>query len=366
MDNPTFATFEGQATEIRKRVFYTGSTDIIRGQGFCYDRDYGTAANADGKRDQFVELPSNTNNRWFAGVAARDYVGQTGGRWIEILVPGSVFPVSALIATVVGSTRLTCIAGGSGIAGRFGPAGLPGRGTVLALQTLAAISSPTDTNPGIVGSSTDGTATVDAAGTTVSDTAAFTNAAVGDKLVVVGGKTTTNGGVAVTPGVYTVTAVTDANTIVVDSAMASAASVIAYYLIRGEPTVLALLEDGQDSGLVEFISSIATGAATTAHTAMVGGTTLYVGGETALGDGTGDDFTFTVAAGDIIGLRKQFQLLDGIGAQGDVLVTVNGVQLDGSTAFVGLELDASNDRSLIEWMGPHWKLIANSGTGITT
>lgn len=355
-----------------------GTSALKKGQGVCYNRDYGTATSIDGGRDKRVELPSQSNNANFAGVCARDYsAASVGSQQIEIFEPGSVCEIAAVAATTVNSTRLTCTvlgaSGTAGISGVFGPVGFGGRGTAVALQTISALASTT-TSPGIVASSTDGTASVDAAGTTITDTGEFAYAAAGDRLLVVGGKATSAAATAVTVGEYTVASRTDNNTIVVDSAMCSAASIIAYYLIRGNPTVLAYLEDGAESGCVEYISSIATGAATTAHTTTTEGFTLYVGGETALGDGTGDDFTVTLANGAYIGQRKGYKLLDGIGSQGDILITVtNGLATkvagssiaDQMVALQTMELDASSDSNIVEWMGTHWFLRFTNHAGLT-
>ena len=70
-------------------VWYEGSDALSQGEGVCYNTDYGTAANFDGRRANRVERPSSSNNKAFAGVAARDYRAVTNGQFIEIYVPGS-------------------------------------------------------------------------------------------------------------------------------------------------------------------------------------------------------------------------------------------------------------------------------------
>ena len=345
-----------------RSVFFSGTGALVKGQGVCYDRDYGTAANADGTRDKRVELPSQSNNLNFAGVCANDYAANPLGQQIEIYEPGSVCEVSTMFPTTVNSTRLICTLSGSNavINGRFAEGGLAGRGRALALQTVAAVSSSTSTTPGVVANSTDGSASVNAAGTTITDTGAFTNAAVGDRLLVVGGATTASGAARVTVGEYTVSAVTDANTIVVSSAMAAAASIIHYYLIRGNPTVLAYLEDGVESGLAEFVTPYTDGSGTTPITSMVGGWTRLCGGHTV----SNGNAIETLANGTYIGQRKLVSLEDDLTTSDYVLTVTAGVQLDGATALASATFDGVNDESMLEWMGLHWKLIANSGTGL--
>lgn len=339
-----------------RSAWFTGSTAIKKGQGLCYD-----LSNTNYGYGMAVALPSNANNMAFAGVAIRDYTATTGGQLVEFAEPGGIVDIVPLSTTTARSTHLTCCA--TGAPGHMQPGGFPGRGTFLALETVAAVAANT-TEEGFVARSTDGTATVAADGVTLTDTGEFTNAAAGDRVIIFGGKTTADAGVAVTVGEYTIASVTSANVIVLSTACCSVASVIAYAVIRGNPTIKAISLDGPESGLVEYISTIATGAATTAFTAMVGGITRFVGGETALGDGATDDFTFTLANA-LPGTWKGFSLLDGIGANGDVLITVtNGEQLDGSTDLASLELDASLDNSVLQFGITKWRLIHNAGTAL--
>lgn len=346
-----------------RSVWFNGTSALKKGQAVAYNRDYGTAANADGRRDREVELLSQSNNLNFAGVAAQDYAANALGQQIAIFEPGSVCEVSTLIATTVNSTRLSAHLSGSNpvINGLFAEGGLAGRGRALALQSVTALASATSTTPGVVANSTDGSASVDASGTTITDTGAFTYAAVGDRLIVVGGATTASGAAKVTVGEYTVSAVTDANTIVVSSAMAAAASIIHYYLVRGYPTVLALLEDGVESGCAEFVTVWTDGSGTTPITSMVGGWTRLCAGITL---GTADAIE-TLADGTFIGQTKLFSLEDDLTTNDYLLTVTTGKQLDGSTALQTAEFDGVGDELLLEWMGLHWKAIANTGTAFT-
>lgn len=116
-------------------VWFEGATALSEGQGVCYNWDYGTASAADGRRFNRVELPSQTNARYFAGVAARDYVARSGGQFIEIYLPGSICNVLSKASTTIGVGRITCEVGGT-YAGYFRYAGFPGEGSAVPLQTV--------------------------------------------------------------------------------------------------------------------------------------------------------------------------------------------------------------------------------------
>ena len=72
--------------------------------------------------------------------------------------------------------------------------------------------------------------------------------------------------------------------------------------------------------------------------------------------------TYTLADGLYIGQKVGFKISVLLAGSNDLVVTVTtGVQLDGSTALATITLDELGDQSYLEWMGAHWKLIANSG-----
>lgn len=124
-----------KAPAISLWVWFTGSTALLEGQGLCYDYDSGTASSFDAKRVNRVELPSQTNNRWFAGVSSRAYGASSGGQFIEIYAPGSTCNILSKVSNTLGTGRTTCIAGGT-YAGYFERAGFEGRGSAVALQTV--------------------------------------------------------------------------------------------------------------------------------------------------------------------------------------------------------------------------------------
>lgn len=122
-----------------RAVWFTGSTALKEGQGVCYNYDSTTGAAAtlaDGNRGNEVELPSQTNARWFAGVAARDYSANSGGQMVEIYEPGSFCNVYSNASCSIGVGRITCEVGTAGSGqGYFTYKGFEGAGSAIPLQT---------------------------------------------------------------------------------------------------------------------------------------------------------------------------------------------------------------------------------------
>lgn len=120
---------------------------------------------------------------------------------------------------------------------------------------------------------------------------------------------------------------------------------------------LVMLQEGAESGLIQVVdASTGAGGATTL---TAGGLTWFDGGDVAA------DLTATLANGTFVGQMKRYRLETAMAAGDDIAITVTtGVQLDGTTALASLELDADNDDSTLMWVGPHWRLIGNSGTAL--
>lgn len=357
---------ESGARAFKRRVFFTGTTDLVRGQGLCYDRDYGTAANVEGRRDVRVELPSNTNNNWFAGVTVTDYNGKTGGRWVEIYEPGSVCEVAIGIATTVASTILTCSAKAAD-AGRFTSAGIIGRGTALALQTVANDTTGLLANRP-VGSSLTGAGGW-AAGTGVFTHASqFVGAVIGDRCVVLGGTTLADGSAVVTPGEFAVSADSPANGNTLTIAAASgpaAASSGCIYVFRGNPTCLCYLFDGPESGLQEY-TSVLTGAEVS-PAAMKGGTTRVICRTT--GAITDASITLIDAVGGV--RRKRIIEVGTIaagGGQKDLILTPTAGNIVGHTAAAAwtavatFKMHTDKNFADLEWQGNYWAILGGVGT----
>jgi len=325
--------YSKQARRYTRRVWFTGAVALDKGQGLCYDRDYGTPADADERRDKYVALPSQSNNRDFAGVTAKAYTADAPGQWIEIYEPGSVCEVAVGVDTVVNSTILTCSAGVAD-AGRFRGPGFLGRGSALALQTLTNLK----------GSSVDGTAVN--ATKTITKTGLFTNAAVGDRVYVIAGDPAT-----VTPQVAILVTRTDANNAIMDVAVGN--GYLCAYVVTSNPTCLALLLDGEESGLEEWISP-KNGAIVPS---MVGGVTRIAGGYAIAGDST-----FELAQGDRLGLKKKFVGMGALGTQ-DYLISLAaaGVQLNRSTALNSIEIDDVAEVAELRMNSDKWELTWTAG-----
>jgi hypothetical protein len=105
--------------------------------------------------------------------------------------------------------------------------------------------------------------------------------------------------------------------------------------------VFARLQEGEPSGLVQYID-VDTGGA---MTCMVGGTTVLDATGTP-----GSHATFTMADGTIAGLLKKFICVVDYGDTYDFVITVNGVEQDG-TALATVVLDDENDEVTLQWWG---------------
>jgi hypothetical protein len=106
-------------------------------------------------------------------------------------------------------------------------------------------------------------------------------------------------------------------------------------------TTLCVLEEGPQSGLQEVISSVTGGAIT----CMVGGVTHFA--TTTI---TGSDKAFTMANGTKIGQLKRF-VCDGAQSSYNVVITVNGIRVDGSTASTTVTLTEAADEFTVQWFG---------------
>jgi hypothetical protein len=332
---------------IIEEVWYEGTDAVKQGEALCYNTDYGTAADFDGRRCNRVERPSTSNNMAFAGVAERDYSAKNAGQRIRIAVPGSKgVPIALGVNSVIGTGLLTFSVGTGGL-GRFVKAGLPGRGSAIPRQTNASA---------VIESSMTGAWSLSAAGTTLT-MASTTGLAVGDTVVLIGGEDDGTG--VVVPGKYTIVTVPAGGTTVtiataVDTT-AAGALLCTGYAYTGNPTCQADLLTGEESGGVEFVSTPEAGGAAV-MTFMVGGTTYICGGVTvasAVANGA-------LAEGVYPGARKCFS---GLGALASYGVTVTpaatGYEIDG-TALTTITIDAANEIWLGEWAGS-WATVSLKG-----
>lgn len=336
------------ANVIVEWVWYEGTDAILEGEGFCYNTDYGTAANADGRRHNHVERPSLGNNRAFAGVAARNYSASSTGQFIEIYCPGSKGVKVALgVDTVIGTGILSFIAGASGShRGRFYTGKFRGRGSAVPRQTVTALIEADMT--GAWSMATDGKTL------TVADT---TGLSAGDTVVIVGSE---NEGSSkyLNPGKYTISSITN-GTVLVLTASAAAATLTSTitctgFAYTGNPKCQADLLTGEECGGVEFVSPPNAGSG--GMTYMAGGVSYICAGVTLAADADID-----LADGTFPGEQKVFICLGTLTTSDFTLDLVTaGVQLarTGDGALVALAdvnaFDAAGDAWYGEWSGARW------------
>ena len=340
-------------TAFPKRVFFTGTGALTKGQGLCYDADRGTAADVEAERDKFVELPTTSNNRHFAGVCVGGYSAKSSGQWITIFEPGSTCQVSIGIDSAVDSTMMTCSVN-SVDAGKFTKEGFPGRGTALSLQTNAS---------GVLASDYAQNGALDTTGLILTHTAAFAGLTAGksyDVYILAGEDDATDAVTGVkTTGIY----LTD-NTLTLAAVGSTTGGTmeVSYYLQDGNQTCLAYLFDGDESGLqqvYQITDGANTGLLGSGMNYIHGGFTIDADGTETLGDGA--------RSGQMCGI-----LLMGALTTNDYLLTVTnglipGVQATDSVAPVFVvaltaEFDADQDMLVAEWQFGEWVVNVASAT----
>ena len=123
-------------------------------------------------------------------------------------------------------------------------------------------------------------------------------------------------------------------------------------------TVLATLDDGEESGLSEVLTATAGGATTV----MVGGTTHYAAATPAT------DATSTLGNGTFVGQRKAF-VLDGTQTTNDIVITVTTPMPAGDTGYTApaavfdtYTMDAATEFLMAHWNGQGWECRGRVGT----
>lgn len=339
-------------------VWYEGTDALYQGEGVCYNTDYGTATDADGRRCNRVERPTAANNRAFAGVAVRNYSAKAGGQFVEVFEPGSkCVPVALGVDTVIDTGLITfAVAGRYNIgvsyglktdAGRFHTGKFKGRGSAIPRQTKTALLEASMT--GAWSLATDGvTLTV----------VSTTGLAAGDTVVLLGGEDDGTG--TVKPGKYAISSITDATTIVlatsaVDVTPGSAATCTGY-AYTGNPTALCDLLTGDESGGVEFLNLPNAGGDDMPY--MTGGVSYVCGGVTLAADADVE-----LAQGTFVGEMKAFHVLGTLTTSDFVVDLVTaGIQIDGSTALAEFVAgDAAGEYCIAEFHGARWFAYDISG-----
>lgn len=342
-------------------VYYTGTDAVPAGTGLCYVQDYGTATVDDGSRNRRVARPTTTNAQAFAGWTAYPIPASATLQWVDIWLPGSTCPVIVLNATTVNAGRVTVCTtalAGASVGGTVG-FGLPGQGSGIPLQTTPTAS--TTSAPGPLSSSMQIATTYVSSTKTLTLAGAFTNAVVGDKVVVVGGRKTTSAYVAATTGVYTIATKTSSDVVILSTdAGAGFDMVLNFYVVRPDAngvisgTVLVKTDSApQQSGLVEFLTSAGTDIVTAP---MVGGTTLY-----CTTTNHGGAATAIFVDGTQLGQYKYIQIL-GTQTTNGVAITPTSSNIKGPgaaaayyapyTAITTITLDVIDDAALFRWDGP--------------
>jgi hypothetical protein len=275
----------------------------------------------------------------------QDYNADSYGRpiLVELALPGGCAEIAiGGIATTIKTTMLTCGIGPD--AGRFTLSGFAGRGSAIALQTKA-ITANTD----LAFASLDGTAVEATANGVVTITKTGIGTACGFgvdtedptayKVVILGGGDDDE---VVTPKVVNVLTAPTADTITV-SAASGTTPYITLYVYKNNPTVLAYLLDGDESGLVEFVSPADNAAA---QHALPTGVTFVCGGYTI----TTGASTSTLADGVIDGEKKGFCGLGALTTQDYVVTVTSGLVLAG-TAWANVSIDAAGEQVAGVWHG---------------
>lgn len=331
------------ANTIVEWTWFENSSALLEGEAVCYNTNYGTATARDGRRCNRVELPSSANKMAFAGVAARNYPAVSGGQFIEIYCPGSKGVNVALgVDTVIDTGKLTFTvanAGGLGTeAGRFVKVGFSGRGTIVPRQTVTAVVEASMT--GAWSLATNGLTL------TMSDT---TGLAIGDTVVLLAGAN--NGSSVIKAGKYTIAGVPGTTSVtlsaVASTAQGTGALTCTGYAYTGNPVCQADLEDGVESGGVDFVCPPTTGGAAVMGTFMAGGFTYICGGitvGTAVANGALAEATYP-------GARKGFGGLGTLTTNGVTITpAANGYLITGA-ALATVTIDAAAEIWTGEWAG---------------
>lgn len=238
-----------QGKKIQKKVFFTGSTAIRKGQGLFYDYDYGTATTKEELRVRRVEVGSPTNARWFAGVADQAYAAVPGGREILINEPGSDCEVLVGNNCTLGDI-LTCTVSPASASGFFIKAGFSGRGTARILQTRSDILPDATYSASFTAADAYTNSTK-----TIAKSHGDNGVAAGDTFLLLGADSA-----SATFVENTVESVTT-DSIVLTTAIGGNCNV-SWVILDASVSWLAFahLEEGEESGGVEFLSPIGNSA----------------------------------------------------------------------------------------------------------
>lgn len=356
-------SYIGQGRVFAEWVWYEGADKLRKGEGLCYNSDYGTASNSNGERLNRAERPKPGNNLMFAGVAAHDYSAKSGGQFVEIYNPGSVCPVAIGQDVTIDTGLITAQAGSNGEAGRFAFEGLPGRGSAVPLQTVSDAIKERD-----IATNSQGALSTDGVTLTVTDSSDFE---VGGTVVIVGGEDEggTGNSEHVVPGKYGIAAInSDTEIELAESAVSGtpgSALNASYYVYNVNALALCKLLDGAESGLVEVVNPSDDGGSSDLSF-MQGGKT-YIHAVDCSSNSQGE-----LADGEFFGERKAFEALEAISTNSVVVgFATNGKQLatgSSSTSLLTLAsatFSSSADQFSAEWRD-YWQEIGRNGASISS
>jgi len=370
---------------------YTGTLALKRGDGMCFALDTidtGTgelATDPWGRRGQVeIAVPSASNANRFAGVLTRSYEADADGklRVVELAMPGGCAMISQRVISTVGLGRVTCIVdstAGNGLSGRFGYGGLPGRGSAVPLETLAAATSGDLALSNLAGScaavysSTTGltTITLSTAGTTMGYLTEAIDASQYE-CTVLEGATAAEGTTRANLGVYPVYQAVTADTFTVTGDTGDCELMIC--LTKKNLLRLAYLEDGEESGLSDYVTGL--NGATRQFVLNQGGTTFIVmGGITLSGDSTVNTLADPIIIGGSHGaVKKAFNVLSTSGGSDYIVTPTNGILAsDTTSAMSTILLDTAADEVVLSWNGNmggstagYWTDLMHAGCTFTT
>jgi len=358
-----------QAYEKKAEFFTKGTSALKKGRGMCFDLDYATTTTNETATDPFgarglkmVDVPSASNANRFAGVLTQNYPANPNGliRKVQLALPGACAMVSQRVISTAGVGRITCIVdstAGNGNSGLFAYGGLPGRGSAVPLQTLAAaasgnlaISNLAGNAVGVYSSSTGlTTITLSTAGTALGYTSAAV-AADGYECTVLDGATAATGATRATPGVYPVVQAVTADTFTVTGNTGSVPMTIC--LTKKDLLMLAYLEDGEESGLSDYVTP--NNGAARQFVLNQGGTTFVCGGGiTVAGNSTINTLADPILIGGSHGaVKKAFNCLSTITTAGYLVTVTSGKQAaDTTSALATILLDTAAEEIVLQWHG---------------
>ena len=372
---------------------YYGTAALKRGYGMCFDLDYylsgstaaeiviARAANSGDKGMKVVAVPSATNANRFAGVLMGNVKANPLGKGVlvQLAMPGGCAEIAQRVISTVDLTRVTCIVdqtAGDGLSGLFGYGGLNGRGSAICLQTLAAATdgdlalvNPTGTaSCSYSGATGLTTVTLSGAGTAMGGAASAT--ATNYEMTVVGGATAADGhattGRAI-EGIYPVTSVTGANTFTVLGDTGGATGTTTF-LTKKDLLTLAYLEDGEESGLSEYVTPKLSVASQ--FVLNQGGTTFVCGGLTLAGTSTAVLAAPITKGGLGDGARKAFYALATCTTHGLlVTLTPNGEKSVDAGTLATIDIDTAAVFAELRFFGNFaengagiWRCIAGTAT----